>query len=116
MTVLLTHNAYGKSRVRLTKIERHPDRHDLFEWSVDLQLEGQFTLAYTVGENLNVVATDTMKNTVYALAADAPLESPEAFGLRLAATGRAPSWRPTGVSSPRTVRPGTATRCQRSRS
>jgi len=83
MAVLLTHNAYGKSRVRLTKVERHADRHDLFEWSFDIQLEGDFAPAYTVGDNRNVIATDTMKNTVYTLAADGPLGSPEAFGLLL---------------------------------
>jgi urate oxidase len=84
MAVLLTHNSYGKSRVRLTKVERHAERHDLFEWSLDIQLEGDFVPAYTDGNNLNVIATDTMKNTVYALAADALLGSPEAFGLLLA--------------------------------
>ena len=83
MTVVLAKNSYGKSRVRLTKVERHADRHDLFEWSVDVQLEGDFVPAYTVGDNRNVVATDTMKNTVYTLAADVPLGSPEAFGLML---------------------------------
>jgi len=83
MSFVLTHSAYGKSRVRLTKIERHPDRHDLFEWSIDVQLTGDFALAYSVGDNRNVVATDTMKNAVYALAADGPLGSPESFALRL---------------------------------
>jgi urate oxidase len=83
MGVLLTHNAYGKSRVRLTKVERTAERHDLFEWSVDVQLEGDFEPAYTEGNNLNVIATDTMRNTVYAHAADGPLGSPEAFGLLL---------------------------------
>lgn len=84
MAVVLAHNSYGKSRVRLTKVERHPDRHDLFEWSVDIQLSGDFAPSYAVGDNRNVVATDTMKNTVYALAADGPLGSPEAFALVLA--------------------------------
>ena len=83
MSVVLTHNGYGKSRVRLTKVERHADRHDLFEWSIDVQLSGDFAPAYSVGDNRQVVATDTMKNTVYALAADAPLGSPEAFALVL---------------------------------
>lgn len=84
MAVVLTHNSYGKSRVRLTKVERHADRHDLFEWSVDVQLTGDFVPAYTVGDNRQVIATDTMKNAVYVLASDEPLGSPEAFALRLA--------------------------------
>jgi urate oxidase len=83
MPVVLTHNAYGKSRVRLTKVERHADRHDLFEWSIDVRLTGEFAAAYTAGDNRQVIATDTMKNVAYALAADAPLGSPEAFALVL---------------------------------
>ena len=33
-------------------------------------LEGDFTAAHTDGDNANVVATDTMKNTAYAFAVD----------------------------------------------
>jgi urate oxidase len=69
--------------VRLTKVQRLPDRHDLFEWSIDVQLTGDFAAAYTAGDNRQVVATDTMKNIVYALAADTVLTSPEAFALVL---------------------------------
>ena len=36
------------------------------------RLEGDFTAAHTDGDNADVVATDTMKNTVYALAPRAP--------------------------------------------
>jgi urate oxidase len=84
MAVVLTHHAYGKSQVRLTKVTRHADRHDLDEWSVDVQLGGDFAAAYTAGDNRTVVTTDTMKNTVYALARDHDLSSPEAFGRDLA--------------------------------
>src|SRR5436305_2448526 len=83
MPTVLSHNAYGKSRVRLTKVQRQPDRHDLFEWSIDMQLTGDFAAAYMAGDNRQVVATDTMKNIVYALAADHTLTSPEAFALVL---------------------------------
>ncbi|HEX4590455.1 MAG TPA: urate oxidase [Gemmataceae bacterium] len=83
MPTVLVHNAYGKSRVRLTKVQRHPDRHDLFEWSIDVRLTGDFAAAYTAGDNRQVVATDTMKNIVYALAADHTLTSPEAFAIIL---------------------------------
>ena len=31
------------------------DRHDLFEWSVDVQLTGDFEKAYSVGDNRNVI-------------------------------------------------------------
>jgi len=81
MTVVLTQNAYGKSSVRLTKVSRYPDRHELVQWTLDIQLEGEFADAYLAGKNGNVVATDTMKNIVYALARQNELTSPESFGL-----------------------------------
>jgi len=83
MPTVLVHKAYGKSRVRLTKVQRHADRHDLFEWVIDVQLTGDFAAAYAAGDNRQVIATDTMKNAVYALAADHELSSPEAFALVL---------------------------------
>lgn len=79
----IARHSYGKSRVRLTKVTRHPDRHDLVEVSVDIVLEGDFEASYVAGDNRLVVATDTMKNTVYALAAGHPLDSIESFALAL---------------------------------
>jgi urate oxidase len=84
MPVVLTQHAYGKSHVRLTKVTRHADRHDLTEWSIDVRLGGDFAAAYTAGDNRQVVATDTMKNLVYALARDNMLGAPEDFGITLA--------------------------------
>lgn len=80
----ISHHCYGKSRVRLTKVARHPDRHDLEEIAVDILLEGDFEDSYRSGDNRRIVPTDTMKNTVYALAANHPLESIESFALALA--------------------------------
>jgi urate oxidase len=80
----LAAQSYGKSRVRLTKVSRHADRHDLAELGVDIMLEGAFEDSYLTGDNRLVVATDTMKNTVYALAAGHPLGSIEAFAGTLA--------------------------------
>ncbi len=79
----ITHQSYGKSRVRLTKVTRHADRHDLREISVDITLEGDFEASYLAGDNRSVVPTDTMKNTVYGIAARHPLDAPESFGLAL---------------------------------
>ncbi|MDB5322565.1 MAG: urate oxidase [Phycisphaerales bacterium] len=80
----ITLNTYGKSNVRLTKVTRHVDRHDLTELSVDITLTGNFERSYTHGDNSNVVATDSMKNTVYVLAKTHPLDSPESFAHHLA--------------------------------
>lgn len=85
MAVVLTQNAYGKSSVRLTKVTRLNDRHELAQWSVDVQLEGRFADSYITGDNRNVVATDTMKNIVYVLALDHKLTDPESFALALGA-------------------------------
>jgi urate oxidase len=82
MKTLLSHNAYGKSAVRLTKVVR--DRgavHEFFEMGVAIQLEGDFSAAYTDGDNRNVIATDTIKNTVYVLGKRNRFDSIEQFGL-----------------------------------
>jgi urate oxidase len=60
--------SYGKSRVRLTKVDRDTDVHQLTELSVDVELDGDFNAAYTRGDNSLVIPTDTMKNTVYSFA------------------------------------------------
>lgn len=84
MTYELGENRYGKSRIRLVKVRRHPDHHDLRDLTVAVALEGDFTAAHTDGDNANLVATDTMKNTVYAFARDRLDGSPESFGIELA--------------------------------
>lgn len=81
---LLVHNAYGKSEIRLTKVTRQPDRQELKEITVGIQLEGDFSETYTSGDNSKIVATDSMKNIVYALAAEHPLDSIESFANYLA--------------------------------
>jgi urate oxidase len=84
MTVRLADQTYGKTNVRLTRVTRDADRHDLVELSIDVLLTGDFSESYLSGDNRRVIATDTMKNTVYALAADHPLGDPESFSLKLA--------------------------------
>ncbi len=77
-------NRYGKSRIRLVTVRRGPERHHLRDLTVAIALEGDFDAVHTAGDNANLVATDTMKNTVYAFARDRLTSSPEAFGLELA--------------------------------
>jgi urate oxidase len=84
MPVILTHHAYGKAQVRLTRVTRHAGRHDLKELCVAVQLEGDFGDSYTRGENRTIVATDAMKNVVYALAARQAPADLESFGQALA--------------------------------
>src|ERR1700692_2518748 len=68
MPITLTSNNYGKSRVRVLKVTRHPDRHDIAELTVNIQFEGDFDAVHLSGDNSAVLPTDTMKNTVNALA------------------------------------------------
>jgi urate oxidase len=81
---MLIQSAYGKSRVRLVQVVRHGDRHDLSDLNVAIRFEGDYDQSYTAGDNSIVLPTDTMKNTVYALAARAGIQEPEAFGRLLA--------------------------------
>ncbi|HEY3218741.1 MAG TPA: urate oxidase [Candidatus Limnocylindria bacterium] len=69
---------YGKTRVlffRLAKRSAPP-----FAASVDIDVFGErFTSSYTEGDNREVVATDTMKNFIYATASDFSGTSLEAY-------------------------------------
>lgn len=80
----LSWNRYGKSEVRLVKVRRTRDPHEIVDLTIAIQLEGAFEPVYTEGDNSACIATDTMKNTVYALARHDPIEHAEAFAWRLA--------------------------------
>jgi urate oxidase len=77
-------NRYGKQAIRLVKVTRGGDRHVVRDLTVGVTLEGDFEAAHTEGDCTLVVATDTMKNTVYALAADHLAGAIEPFGTAVA--------------------------------
>src|ERR1700723_1115228 len=79
----LAQNRYGKSRVRLVRVKRHAARPDFQEWSVEILLQGDFESCFTDGDNTKILATDTMKNTVYSLARDSAATCIEDFGQEL---------------------------------
>jgi urate oxidase len=81
--IALGQNRYGKSRVRLVKVKRHPGRHDLCDWTVEILLEGDFESCFVDGNNSNILPTDTMKNTVYSLARSSNAECIEDFAKEL---------------------------------
>jgi urate oxidase len=83
MTTVLGQNDYGKSRVRLVRVARHADRHDLTDLTVDVAREGGFGAAHVRGDKSGMLATDTMRKTVYALAQGHPVDEVERFGMRL---------------------------------
>lgn len=81
--VQLIHHAYGKTGIRLLRLDRANTPHRVLETTVEIRLEGDFAEAYD-GDNSRVLPTDTQKNTVYALARQEPFETIEELGLLLA--------------------------------
>jgi urate oxidase len=84
MSVIISQSNYGKSKVRVLKVKRDTSVHEIKEFTVNIQLEGDFEAVHAEGDNSKVLPTDTMKNTVYALAKEHPVNSIEEFGLHLA--------------------------------
>jgi urate oxidase len=81
--IVLGQNNYGKSEVRVFKVKRDTERHEIWDLDVRVALEGDFEAAHVEGDNTGLLATDTMRNTVYALAKDRLTGSIEEFGLAL---------------------------------
>ena len=85
MTFDLVSNNYGKSNIRIVRVVRNAQQHEVKDLSVDIQLEGDFDSVHTQGDNSKVLPTDTLKNTVYVLAGRQPVGEIEEFGQRLIA-------------------------------
>jgi len=81
--ITLGENRYGKSRVRVMKVERSGALHTVHEWNVEVWLRGDFASCFEDGDNRRILPTDTMKNTVYYLARASKSESPEGFATEL---------------------------------
>src|ERR1700722_7238778 len=79
----LGENRYGKSRVRLSRITRHGSHHEFNEWTVRVLLHGDFETSFTEADNSKILPTDTMKNTVYAVARDSKSVTLEEFAMEL---------------------------------
>ena len=79
MSIRLAQNDYGKSRVRLLRVTRGKEKHEIKELTLAIRLEGDFETAHTKGDNSKILPTDTMKNTVYALARQNPVDAAETF-------------------------------------
>src|SRR5438445_6696847 len=77
--VPLIKNRYGKGRVRVMRIHRDGDRHEVSQLSVKAMIEGDFARAYTHADNSTSVATDTIKNIVNVVARENTGLSTEEF-------------------------------------
>ncbi len=83
MAAKLASSRYGKGEVKVKKVTRHKDYHELIDFAVSVYCEGDFTDAHLKGDNSAVLPTDTQRNTIYILAKDHPLDSIESFGIFL---------------------------------
>src|ERR1700746_3970329 len=83
MSIKLGANNYGKSGIRLLRVVRQQVRHDIKELTSRCGFEGDFETAHTKGDNQKILPTDTMKNTVYVLARQYPVEAVEDFASHL---------------------------------
>ena len=117
-------NSYGKSAIRLVRVDRHVTPHRVRDLTIEIRLDGEFASSYRDGDNSTVIATDTMKNTAYALAGEHLTGSIEEYALALGThfAEAEPAvqlatisidehaWRPIGNASDAFARDGSETR------
>jgi len=72
-------NKYGKGRVRVMRIHRDGDRHEVSQLNIKAMIEGDFARAYTAADNSTSVSTDTIKNVVNVTARENTGLCPEDF-------------------------------------
>jgi urate oxidase len=84
MAIILGDHQYGKAESRVVRIVRDLPRHEIRDLNVSTSLRGPFEPAYLVGDQSNVLPTDTQKNTAFAFAKSKGIETIEGFGLELA--------------------------------
>ena len=75
----LIKNKYGKGRVRVMRIHRDGDRHEVGQLSIKAMLEGDFGRAFTDADNSTSTSTDTIKNIVNVVARENTGLSSEEF-------------------------------------
>ena len=64
----LIKNRYGKGSVRVMRIHRDGDRHEVSQLNIKAMVEGDFARTYTHADNSNTISTDTIKNIVNVVA------------------------------------------------
>ncbi|KAJ5724624.1 Uricase [Penicillium malachiteum] len=73
---------YGKDNVRVYKVHRDEKAgtQTVVEMTVCVLLEGDIETSYTRADNSVIVATDSIKNTIYITAKQQSVTTPEVFG------------------------------------
>ncbi|KAH8271087.1 hypothetical protein KR018_007369 [Drosophila ironensis] len=80
----ITDHGYGKDAVKVMHVSRKGPVHTIQEYEVGTHLKLYSKKDYYQGNNSDIVATDSQKNTVYVLAKKYGIQSPEKFALLLA--------------------------------
>ncbi|OOF99742.1 hypothetical protein ASPCADRAFT_203527 [Aspergillus carbonarius ITEM 5010] len=82
MSSPVTAARYGKDNVRVYKVHRDEKTgvQTVVEMTVCVLLEGDIDTSYTTADNSVIVATDSIKNTIYITAKQNPVTPPELFG------------------------------------
>lgn len=80
----ISDHGYGKDAVKVLHIKRDGAVHSIRELEVSTYLKLYSKKDYIKGDNSDIIATDSQKNTVYLLAKKHGVENPEKFALLLA--------------------------------
>jgi urate oxidase len=83
MSIVLGANQYGKAENRVVRVYRDTERHEIRDLNVSTSLRGDFAAAHTVGDQSNVLPTDTQKNTSFAYAKEHGISSSEDYAIAL---------------------------------
>jgi len=84
MAIVLGPNQYGKAETRVVRVYRDDGRHELRDLNVSTVLRGDFADAHTHGDQVNVLPTDSQKNTCFAYAKEKGVGEIEDYALDLA--------------------------------
>ena len=72
-------NTYGKDQVRVMRVDRNGERHEVRELSVSAMVQGDFARTYTHADNSKALCTDTIKNLINIVAHENLTLDKEAF-------------------------------------
>lgn len=80
----ITDSGYGKDAVKVLHVQRNGPVHSIKEFEVGTHLKLYTKKDFLHGDNSDIIATDSQKNTVYLLAKRHGIENAEKFALLLA--------------------------------
>lgn len=83
MSYSIVDDSYGKNNVKLLHIKRNGLVHSIQELEVNTELTLATHKDYTEGDNSDIIATDSQKNTVYLLAQKHGVTCPEQLAIVL---------------------------------